>query len=91
MERIVDGQPLYEADISTGLECEQPPDGGPAVVTVQVHANCTLTATSILGKGAKCHSCAGLGATLPLTLVWVVKTLTSENLYWTASSTPPWV
>ena len=36
MHPVVDGQPLYEADISTGLECAPPLDGGPAVVTVQV-------------------------------------------------------
>ena len=44
MERVVDGQPLYEADISTGLECGQPADGGPAVVAVQVRADPMLIA-----------------------------------------------
>ena len=36
MHRVADGQPLYEADVSTGLECPVPADGGPTIVTVQV-------------------------------------------------------
>ncbi len=36
MHRVADGQPLYEADVSTGLECPAPADGGPTIVTVQV-------------------------------------------------------
>ena len=51
MERVVDGQPLYEADISTGLECGQPPDGGPAIVTAQVHADLTLPLDVDTGHG----------------------------------------
>ena len=48
MRPVVDGQPLYEADISTGLECAAPADSGPAIVTVQVrlsrvHSNCTAS------------------------------------------------
>ena len=51
MDRVVEGQPLYEADISTGLECEQPPDGGPAIVAVQVHANLTMIVDVNPGQG----------------------------------------
>ncbi len=36
MHRVADGQPLYEADVATGLECPAPADGGPTIVTVQV-------------------------------------------------------
>ena len=36
MLRVASGQPLYEADVSTGLECPAPADGGPTIVTVQV-------------------------------------------------------
>ena len=45
MHRVTDGQPLYEADVSTGLECPAPADGGPTVVTVQVRLKLSFART----------------------------------------------